>query len=72
MKQDQRRQSQNDRLKHIVSELNIANSALQLAMCDLSHFMKDEEEMLLKEEKENEYIATDKCGETAYPDSKNG
>ena len=57
VKKDRRRDNFDDRLKHIVDELNIANSAIQLAMCDLSHFMKDLQGV--KEAQKDEHSPTD-------------
>ena len=67
---DRRRESLNDNLKHIVNELDIANTALQLAMSDLSHYMKDLQE--LNKEGENEHSSNDTGCEVSDKDSASG
>ena len=42
---DKRKVNLEDRMKHIIQELNVINIMTQLAMADLQHYMRDKNEL---------------------------
>ena len=45
MTDDKRQINLDDKMKHIIQELNVINIMTQLAMADLQHYIKDKNEI---------------------------